>query len=56
MTEAAEVRRGRLKVYLGYAAGVGKTYRALDEAQVLKQQGVDIVVGYFEPHLSLIHI
>jgi two-component system sensor histidine kinase KdpD len=50
VTEAAEVRRGRLKVYLGYAAGVGKTYRALDEAQVLKQQGVDIVVGYFEPH------
>jgi two-component system sensor histidine kinase KdpD len=43
-------RRGRLKVYLGYAAGVGKTYRALDEAQALKQQGVDIVIGYFEPH------
>jgi two-component system, OmpR family, sensor histidine kinase KdpD len=43
-------RRGRLKIYLGYAAGVGKTYRMLEEAQALKQQGVDLVVGYFEPH------
>jgi len=43
-------RRGRLKVYLGYAAGVGKTYRMLEEAQELRQKGVDIVVGYFEPH------
>lgn len=42
--------RGRLKVYLGYAAGVGKTYRMLVEAQELKRQGVDIVIGYFEPH------
>ena len=43
-------RRGRLKIYLGYAAGVGKTYRALEDAQSLHQQGVDIVIGYFEPH------
>ncbi len=35
---------------MGYAAGVGKTYKMLEEAQVLKSQGVDIVVGYFEPH------
>jgi two-component system sensor histidine kinase KdpD len=42
--------RGRLKVYLGYAAGVGKTYRMLQEAQALRQQGADIVIGYFEPH------
>jgi two-component system sensor histidine kinase KdpD len=42
--------RGQLKVFLGYAAGVGKTYRMLEEAQQLKQQGKDIVVGYFEPH------
>jgi two-component system sensor histidine kinase KdpD len=41
---------GKLKVYLGYAAGVGKTYRMLDEAQELRQKGVDIVIGYFEPH------
>jgi two-component system sensor histidine kinase KdpD len=42
--------RGRLKVLLGYAAGVGKTYQMLTEAQALRQQGVDIVIGYFEPH------
>lgn len=42
--------RGQLKVFLGYAAGVGKTYRMLEEAQQLKQLGKDIVVGYFEPH------
>ena len=42
--------RGQLKVFLGYAAGVGKTYRMLEEAQQLKRQGKDIVVGYFEPH------
>jgi two-component system sensor histidine kinase KdpD len=42
--------RGRLRVFLGYAAGVGKTYRMLEEAQQLKRQGLDIVVGYFEPH------
>ncbi|MEJ2009640.1 MAG: histidine kinase, partial [Acidobacteriota bacterium] len=43
--------RGHLKLLLGYAAGVGKTYRMLEEAQKLKQQGVDIVIGYFEPHV-----
>jgi two-component system sensor histidine kinase KdpD len=43
-------RRGRLKLYLSYAAGAGKTYRMLEEAQELKKSGVDIVVGYFEPH------
>src|ERR1700726_4400716 len=42
--------RGQLKVFLGYAAGVGKTYRMLEEAQQLKRDGKDIVVGYFEPH------
>jgi two-component system sensor histidine kinase KdpD len=42
--------RGQLKVFLGYAAGVGKTLRMLEEAQDLKRQGGDIVVGYFEPH------
>src|SRR6202008_2973153 len=33
-----------------YAAGVGKTFRMLDEAQRLKVEGVDVAVGYFEPH------
>jgi two-component system, OmpR family, sensor histidine kinase KdpD len=43
-------RPGQLKVFLGYAAGVGKTYRMLEEAQQLMRQGNDIAVGYFEPH------
>ena len=43
-------RAGKLKVFLGYAAGVGKTYRMLEEAQQMKAQGQDIVIGYFEPH------
>jgi len=46
----AERERGRLKIYMGYAAGVGKTYRMLEEAHALKDNGVDVVVGYFEPH------
>src|SRR5579863_2487753 len=41
---------GKLKIYLGYAAGVGKTYQMLEEAQEMKRQGRDIVIGYFEPH------
>lgn len=46
----AEDRRGKLKIFMGYAAGVGKTYKMLEEAQALKADGVDIVIGYFEPH------
>ena len=46
----ANTDRGKLKLYMGYAAGVGKTYRMLEDAQVLKAQGADIVIGYFEPH------
>jgi two-component system, OmpR family, sensor histidine kinase KdpD len=42
--------RGRLKILLGYAAGVGKTYEMLVEGHKLAAQGVDVVVGYFEPH------
>jgi two-component system sensor histidine kinase KdpD len=43
-------RTGRLKLYLGYAAGVGKTFQMLTDAQTLKAQGRDVVIGYFEPH------
>jgi two-component system sensor histidine kinase KdpD len=43
-------RRGRLKVYLGLAAGVGKTYRLLQEAHELRQHGVDVIIGYVETH------
>jgi two-component system, OmpR family, sensor histidine kinase KdpD len=42
--------RGRLKVYLGSAAGVGKTYRMLQEAHELRRRGVDVVVAYVETH------
>ena len=45
-----EQQRGKLKIFMGYAAGVGKTYKMLEEAQHLKGSGVDVVVGYFEPH------
>ena len=43
-------QRGRLKVYLGYAAGVGKTYQMLQEGHRLKQDGIDVVVGLVETH------
>jgi two-component system sensor histidine kinase KdpD len=43
-------QQGKLKIYLGYAAGVGKTYQMLEEAQEMKRQGRDVAVGYFEPH------
>jgi len=49
-TDTPVKRRGRLQLFLGYAAGVGKTYRMLEEAQLLKRTGKDMVVGYFEPH------
>jgi two-component system sensor histidine kinase KdpD len=42
--------RGKLKIFLGYAAGVGKTYQMLIEAHHLRDQGCDVVIGYFEPH------
>ena len=43
-------RRGKLKIFFGYAAGVGKTYAMLEAAHAAKEQGVDVVVGYVEPH------
>src|SRR5882762_3088953 len=43
-------RRGRLKLYVGFAAGVGKTYRMLQEAHDLRRRGVDVVVAYIETH------
>ncbi|HEV3023999.1 MAG TPA: sensor histidine kinase KdpD, partial [Pirellulales bacterium] len=43
-------KRGRLKVYIGFAAGVGKTYRMLEEAHALKKRGVDVVIGFVETH------
>jgi two-component system sensor histidine kinase KdpD len=42
--------RGRLKVFLGYAAGIGKTYQMLSEAHALRRDGADVVIGYVETH------
>jgi two-component system sensor histidine kinase KdpD len=50
LTLIRQQQRGRLKVYLGFAAGVGKTYEMLQEAHRLKQQGVDVVIGIVETH------
>src|SRR4051812_1946947 len=43
-------RTGRLKLYIGFAAGVGKTYQMLEEAHALKKRGVDVVLGLGETH------
>ncbi|HXG22175.1 MAG TPA: universal stress protein [Methylomirabilota bacterium] len=43
-------KRGRLKVYIGFAAGVGKTYRMLEEAHALQKRGVDVVLAFIETH------
>jgi two-component system, OmpR family, sensor histidine kinase KdpD len=48
--QAEEAKRGRLKIFLGYVAGVGKTYAMLEAAHQRKAQGVDVVVGYIETH------
>ena len=50
MSDANLRHKGRLKIILGYAAGVGKTYKMLEEAQQLNRDGHDVAVGYFEPH------
>jgi len=43
-------QRGKLKIYLGFAAGVGKTFEMLQEGNRLRKQGIDVVIGYVEPH------
>ncbi len=43
-------RRGKFKIYIGMSAGVGKTYRMLQEAHTLLRNGVDIKIGYIETH------
>src|SRR5207342_2777849 len=42
--------RGRYRILLGMAAGVGKSYRMLLEGREAKERGVDVVIGYLEPH------
>src|SRR5277367_203638 len=46
----AEKKRGKFKVFLGMAAGVGKTYAMLRAGQRAQREGIDIVVGYVETH------
>lgn len=48
--EESEKNRGKLKIFFGYSAGVGKTFAMLEEAHILKKSGVDVVIGYVEPH------
>lgn len=43
-------RRGKHKIFIGMAPGVGKTYRMLEEGQQLKQEGFDVVIGLLETH------
>src|SRR6201997_2703172 len=51
LLEAAKQEgRGRLKIFLGAAPGVGKTYDMLQSAQAMRREGVDVVVGVVEPH------
>jgi two-component system sensor histidine kinase KdpD len=44
------IQQGTLRIYLGYAAGVGKTFKMLEEAREAREEGTDLVIGYFEPH------
>jgi two-component system sensor histidine kinase KdpD len=48
--EETKARRGKLKVFFGATAGVGKTYAMLEEARAQKAKGLDVVAGYVEPH------
>ncbi len=48
--DESRAKRGRLKIFFGYAAGVGKTYGMLQAAQRSRAEGIDVVIGYVEPH------
>src|SRR5262245_5793864 len=48
--EETRARRGRLRIFFGYVAGVGKTFAMLEAARRERADGVDVVVGYVEPH------
>src|SRR2546427_5420435 len=49
--EEAQQARGKLKIFFGYAPGVGKTYAMLEAARKEGKAGADVVVGYIEPHV-----
>ena len=44
------MRRGRHKIFIGMAPGVGKTYKMLEEGHSLRKQGTDVVIGLLETH------
>jgi len=48
--EKDDIQKGRLKIFLGYAPGVGKTFAMLNDAHVLKKRGLDVVAGIVETH------
>ena len=48
--EKEQSGKGRLKIFFGYAAGIGKTYAMLSSAHKAKDAGIDVVAGYIEPH------
>lgn len=48
--EKEQSGRGKLKIFFGYAAGIGKTYSMLSSAHRAKEAGIDVVAGYIEPH------
>ena len=50
LARAKEEGRARLRVYIGAAPGVGKSYKMLEDAHELKRQGLDVVIGFIEPH------
>ena len=50
LAAARQEGRGRLKIFLGAAPGVGKTYEMLQSAQAKRREGVDVVIGIVEPH------
>ena len=49
-TKEHQEKQGKLKIFFGYAAGVGKTFAMLEAAHQAKKQGIDVVAGYIEPH------
>ncbi len=49
-TPDTATRRGRLKIFFGYAAGTGKTWAMLEAGKAAAEKGADVVIGYLEPH------
>lgn len=51
--EEENQKRGKLKIFFGYAAGVGKTFAMLEAAHEAKKSGIDVLAGYIEPHTRI---